>query len=153
MSTPHDTSYKQLFSCPEMMRDLLIGYVPGKWLENADFSTLTQVGASYVSATGKQRHDDMVWRIDFEDFAMLAEQQETWFDYARVEGRQEGLQAGEQKGEAKLLTRQLTRRFGPLSPRVEARLREADSAQLEAWFDASFDAQSLTEVLGLTDGH
>jgi hypothetical protein len=77
----------------------------------------------------------------FEDFAMLAEQQETWFDYARVEGRQEG--------EAKLLTR----RFGPLSLRIEARLREADSAQLEAWFDASFDAQSLTEVLGLTDGH
>jgi predicted transposase YdaD len=325
MSTAHDTSYKQLFSCPEMMRDLLIGYVPGKWLESADFSTLTQVGASYVSATGKQRHDDMVWRIGiggrwlwvdlivefqstpdplmavrimqyvsllaeqiakerkrnefpegrlppilpivlyngktewhapvdvadcfldppaglepfrpaleylllderrlqqhplkevrnfvdaifrmeasqtlddvgtvtdalkallrapgleslrqafnhwikallrrrakptmikeinaindiFEDFAMLAEQQETWFDDAIAQG----LQEGEQKGELKLLTRQLTRRFGPLSPRVEARLREAGSAQLEAWFDASFDAQSLTEVFGLTDGH
>jgi predicted transposase YdaD len=333
MSATHDTSYKQLFSCPEMMRDLLIGYVPGKWLENADFSTLTQVGASYVSATGQQRHDDMVWRIDiggrwlwvyllvefqsapaplmavrimqyvsllaeqlakehahselpegrlppilpivlyngkaewhapidvadcfldppaglepfrpalkylllderrlqqhplievrnfadavfrmeasqslsdvravtdalkallrtpgleplrrafnhwikallrrrarptmieeinaindiFEDFAMLAEQQETWFDDAIAQGLQQGLQVGEQKGlqegEVKLLTRQLTRRFGQLSPLVEARLREANSTQLEAWFDASFDAQSLTELLGLTDGH
>lgn len=325
MSTTHDTSYKQLFSCPEMMRDLLIGYVPGKWLESADFSTLTQVGASYVSTTGQQRHDDMVWRIDiggrwlwiytiiefqstpdpwmavrvmqyvsllaeqlikehkpdelpegrlppilpivlyngkaewhapvdvsdcfldppaglepfrpaleylllderrlqqhplkevrnfvdavfrmeasqtlndvgavtdalkdllrtpgleplrqafnhwikallrrraeptmikeinaindiFEDFAMLAEQRESWFDDARVQGRQEG----RQEGEVRLLARQLTRRFGPLSPRVEARLREADSTQLEAWFDASFDAQSLTDIVGLTEGH
>ncbi|GHT93920.1 hypothetical protein AGMMS49545_14300 [Betaproteobacteria bacterium] len=32
--------------------------------QSADFSTLTQVGASYVSTTGQQRHDDMVWRID-----------------------------------------------------------------------------------------
>ncbi|GHU14032.1 hypothetical protein AGMMS50225_25080 [Betaproteobacteria bacterium] len=66
---------------------------------------------------------------------------------------QKGVLVGEQKGEAKLLARQLTRRFGPLSPRVEARLREADSTQLEAWFDASFDAQSLTDIVGLTEGH
>lgn len=64
MNTSHDTSYKLLFSCPEMMRDLLKGYVPGTWLEHADFSTLTQVGASYVSESGQDRHDDMVWRID-----------------------------------------------------------------------------------------
>jgi predicted transposase YdaD len=322
MIANHDTSYKNLFSCPEMMRDLLIGYVPGKWLEEADFSTLTQVGASYVSPAGKQRHDDMVWRINiggrwlwvylivefqstpdawmavrvmqyvsllaeqlvkehkpdelpagcvppilpivlyngkaewhapvdvadcfldppaglepyrpalkylllderrlqqhpllevrnfadavfrmeasqtltdvrvvtdalqallrtpeleslrqvfnqwikallrrraaptmiekvdtindiFEEFTMLAEEErETWLDGAIAEGRQ--------KGEAALLTRQLIRRFGPLSPSVEARLRAADSVQLEAWFDASFDAQSLTAIPGLTDGH
>ncbi|GHT81768.1 hypothetical protein AGMMS49960_05350 [Betaproteobacteria bacterium] len=66
---------------------------------------------------------------------------------------QKGVLVGEQEGEVRLLARQLTRRFGPLSPRVEARLREADSTQLEAWFDASFDAQSLTDIVGLTEGH
>ena len=58
-----DTDYKLLFSCPEIVRDLLIGYAPGKWLEDADFSTLTHVNGSYVSEAGKQRHDDVVWRV------------------------------------------------------------------------------------------
>ncbi|MCL1859970.1 MAG: Rpn family recombination-promoting nuclease/putative transposase [Proteobacteria bacterium] len=60
----YDTSYKALFSCPEVVRDLLRGYVPGKWLENADYESLTRVNASYVSRNDRQRHDDMVWRID-----------------------------------------------------------------------------------------
>ncbi|MDR1063224.1 MAG: Rpn family recombination-promoting nuclease/putative transposase, partial [Azoarcus sp.] len=60
----HDASYKALFSCPELVRDLLRGYVPGKWLEQADYDSLTRVNASYVSRSNRQRHDDMVWRID-----------------------------------------------------------------------------------------
>jgi predicted transposase YdaD len=62
-SPTHDTSYKILFSCPEMVRDLLRGYVPGDWLEDADYASLTRVNASYVSRSGQHRHDDMVWRI------------------------------------------------------------------------------------------
>ncbi|MCL2160937.1 MAG: hypothetical protein FWH56_03495, partial [Betaproteobacteria bacterium] len=58
----YDTSYKALFSCPELVRDLLCGYVPGKWLEKAHYETLTRINASYVSRSDKQRHDDMVWR-------------------------------------------------------------------------------------------
>ena len=45
----YDASYKALFSCPELVRDLLRGYVPGKWLERADYDSLTRVNASYVS--------------------------------------------------------------------------------------------------------
>ena len=60
----HDTRYKALFSCPELVRDLLRGYVPGKWLEHADYASLTRINASYVARSDKQRHDDMVWRID-----------------------------------------------------------------------------------------
>jgi predicted transposase YdaD len=60
----YDSSYKALFSCPELVRDLLRGYVPGKWLERADYGSLTRVNASYVSRSNRQRHDDMVWRID-----------------------------------------------------------------------------------------
>jgi len=62
-STPHDTGYKLLFSHPEMVRDLLIGYLPGDWLREADFSTLKRVNGSYVSDKEQQRHDDMVWRL------------------------------------------------------------------------------------------
>ena len=63
-SPSHDTRYKALFSCPELVRDLLRGYVPGKWLEQANYDSLTRINASYVSRNNKQRHDDMVWRID-----------------------------------------------------------------------------------------
>ena len=62
-ATPHDTGYKLLFSHPEMVRDLLIGYMPGEWLKDADFTSLSRVNGSYVSEKEHQRHDDMVWRL------------------------------------------------------------------------------------------
>lgn len=62
-TTPHDTGYKLLFSHPEMVRDLLIGYMPGEWLKDADFTSLKRVNGSYVSDKELQRHDDMVWRL------------------------------------------------------------------------------------------
>jgi len=61
--TDHDSGYKQLFSHPEMVRDLLTGFVPGPWLQQARFDTLEHVNASYVSESDKHRHDDMVWRL------------------------------------------------------------------------------------------
>lgn len=67
MSTDHDTGYKLLFSHPEMVHDLLTGYVPGEWIAEADFATLERINASYVSETLKQRHDDLVWRVRMKD--------------------------------------------------------------------------------------
>jgi hypothetical protein len=58
-----DSDYKLLFSCPEVVRDMLTGYAQGKWLNDADFSTLVHVNGSYVSESGRQRHDDVVWRM------------------------------------------------------------------------------------------
>ena len=63
MSTKHDSSYKLLFSHPEMVRDLLLGFVPGEWSQIAQFDTLERLNASYVSDHERQRHDDMVWRL------------------------------------------------------------------------------------------
>ena len=63
MPTHHDNDYKLLFSHPEMVRDLLLGFVPGDWVQDARFETLERVNASYVSESDKQRHDDMVWRL------------------------------------------------------------------------------------------
>ena len=46
--TPYDTGYKLLFSHPEMVRDLLIGYMPGERLNEGDFTSLNRVNGSYV---------------------------------------------------------------------------------------------------------
>ncbi|GHU00864.1 transposase [Betaproteobacteria bacterium] len=63
MDTSHDARYKRLFSHPRAIRDLLTGFAPGPWLEEADFTTLERVNGSYITDTDKQRHDDMVWRV------------------------------------------------------------------------------------------
>ena len=39
MATDHDSSYKFLFSTPELVRDLIIGFVPDEWLHSLDYST------------------------------------------------------------------------------------------------------------------
>jgi predicted transposase/invertase (TIGR01784 family) len=61
--TSHDSGYKQLFSHPQMVRDLLLGFVPGPWLQRARFDTLERLNASFVSDTQQHRHSDMVWRL------------------------------------------------------------------------------------------
>ncbi len=63
MASDNDTGYKLLFSHPEMVRDLITGYIPGEWVSDADFSTLERINASYVSDNERTRHDDMVWRV------------------------------------------------------------------------------------------
>jgi predicted transposase/invertase (TIGR01784 family) len=63
MASDHDTAYKQLFSHPEMVRELLLGYVPGDLLSQLDLSTLERVSGSYVGDKGTQRHSDMVWKV------------------------------------------------------------------------------------------
>lgn len=59
----HDNSYKLLFSHPEMVRDLLLGFVKEDWVAQCDFSTLEKVSGSYVSDDIRDREDDAIWRI------------------------------------------------------------------------------------------
>lgn len=59
MSPRRDTVYKQLFSHPEIVRDLVAGVLPGDWPVQA----LERVNASYASDRGKARHADVVWRL------------------------------------------------------------------------------------------
>ena len=63
MSGTHDSGYKLLFSHPQMIRDLLLGFVPGAWVSDADFSSLEQINGNYVADSLRQRHDDLVWRV------------------------------------------------------------------------------------------
>jgi predicted transposase YdaD len=63
MSKVHDSSYKFLFSNPEFVRDLIIGFIPDDWLHSLDYATLEKVPGSYITDDFKQREDDIVWRV------------------------------------------------------------------------------------------
>jgi len=67
MPHDHDSGYKRLFAAPEMMRDLLLGFVGHDWVRSADFASLCRVNGSYVSDDLRARHDDMVWKIRLRD--------------------------------------------------------------------------------------
>ncbi len=67
MPHDHDAGYKWLFAAPEMMRDLLLGFVGHDWVKSADFASLQRVNASYVGDDLRSRHDDMVWKIRLRD--------------------------------------------------------------------------------------
>ena len=63
----HDHSYKLLFSEPELVVDLLRGFVHEDWIARLDFATLEQVGGSFVTDDLRQREDDLIWRVRFGD--------------------------------------------------------------------------------------
>ncbi|MFT3802069.1 MAG: Rpn family recombination-promoting nuclease/putative transposase [Burkholderiaceae bacterium] len=61
--TPHDGSYKALFSFSEMVRDLLLGFVDADWVQRLDLDSLEPVNSHYVSEGLATRSDDLVWRV------------------------------------------------------------------------------------------
>ena len=63
MDHRHDAGYKYLFSAPEFVRDLIMGFVPDEWLHGLDFSTLQQYPGSYITEDFQNRADDVVWRV------------------------------------------------------------------------------------------
>ena len=63
--TDYDAGYKLLFSHPEMVRDLLTGFVREAWVEDLDFDTLECLSGEHVADDLRQRHDDVIWRVKF----------------------------------------------------------------------------------------
>lgn len=59
----HDNSYKLLFSHPEMVADLLRGFVPESWVAQLDFGTLEKMSGQYVAEELRDREDDLIWRV------------------------------------------------------------------------------------------
>ena len=59
----HDNSYKQLFSHPRMVKDLLQGFISQQWVKRLDFKTLKKVSGSYVSDDLHNREDDVIWKV------------------------------------------------------------------------------------------
>ncbi|NLY26070.1 MAG: DUF4351 domain-containing protein [Alcaligenaceae bacterium] len=63
MAIEDDASYKLLFSAPEVVRDLVLGFIPDAWLHSLDYTTLEKVPGSYVTDDLRHRADDVVWRV------------------------------------------------------------------------------------------
>ena len=63
----HDAAYKDLFSHPRMVEDLLRGFAAPEWSGALDFSTLEKLPAEYVSDDLRRRHGDLVWRLRFRE--------------------------------------------------------------------------------------
>lgn len=62
---PHDNAYKLLFSHVRMVADLLQGFVKEPWVDELDLSTLDKVSGSYVSDDLRDRHSDVIWRVQW----------------------------------------------------------------------------------------
>lgn len=63
----NDSSYKLIFSHPEMVRDMILGFVQGAWVSRLDFSTLEKVNGLFVGDEFRDREDDVIWRLRFGD--------------------------------------------------------------------------------------
>ena len=59
----HDNAYKNLFSHPQVVADLLTGFVAEDWVRAVDLGTLDKCNGSYVSDDLRDRQDDIVWRV------------------------------------------------------------------------------------------
>ena len=59
----HDTIYKLLFAHDRMIQDLLVGFLPEKWVAALDLESLEKMNGSYVTDDLRGRHGDAVWRI------------------------------------------------------------------------------------------
>ena len=63
----HDESYKLLFSHPQMVQDLLAGFVPEEWVRSVDFATLEKVSGTFIADDLRDREDDVIWRVRWRD--------------------------------------------------------------------------------------
>jgi len=60
----HDHGYKRLFSHPEMVADLLHGFIHEDWIRELDFSTLERYPGTYTTRKlSSHRESDVVWRV------------------------------------------------------------------------------------------
>ncbi len=65
INKPHDSSYKLLFSEPELIIDLLKGFVDQDWVNDLDFKTLEKVSGSFITDDLRSREDDIIWRVRY----------------------------------------------------------------------------------------
>ncbi len=71
MPPMHDAAYKNLFSHPRMVKDLLRGFAARGWSDRLDFETLEKLPAEFVSEDLRRRQGDGLWRVRFRDAGWL----------------------------------------------------------------------------------
>ena len=65
--TDHDGAYKHIFSHPEVVADLMRGFVHEDWVAQLDYTTLEKVSGSYIADDLRDRADDIIWRVKRHD--------------------------------------------------------------------------------------
>lgn len=63
-SQHHDTGYKDVFSHPEFVQQLIEGFAPPEIAEIMDFSTLKNHSGHYITPLFKERFEDVVWSVE-----------------------------------------------------------------------------------------
>ena len=61
----HDAAYKNLFSHPRMVEELLRGFAAETWCDTLEFGTLEKLPAEFVSDDLRSRRGDALWRVRF----------------------------------------------------------------------------------------
>jgi len=83
--TPYDEANKRLFSEPQMIKDLIKGFVKDTWIEDLDFSTLDRINASFISSNDelKKRDGDMIWKVRWKNswvYLIMVIEFQSWVD-------------------------------------------------------------------------
>ncbi|MFY0992587.1 Rpn family recombination-promoting nuclease/putative transposase [Halomonas sp. C05BenzN] len=63
-SNHHDTGYKELFSYPEFVQQLIEGFAPAEIAELMDFSSLTNHSGNYITPLFEEKFEDVVWSVE-----------------------------------------------------------------------------------------
>ena len=64
MANHHDTGYRELFSYPEFVQQLIEGFAPGEIAELMDFSTLKKHNGHYITPLFGEKVEDVVWSVE-----------------------------------------------------------------------------------------
>jgi len=60
----HDTGYKELFSYPEFVQQLVEGFAPSEIAQLMDFSTLKNHSGNYITPLFEEKFEDVVWSVE-----------------------------------------------------------------------------------------
>ena len=63
-SQHHDTGYKELFSHPEFVQQLLQGFAPPEIARIMDFATLENHSGNYITPLFEEKFEDLVWSVE-----------------------------------------------------------------------------------------
>ncbi|MFZ5368269.1 MAG: Rpn family recombination-promoting nuclease/putative transposase [Spirochaetota bacterium] len=63
MPHSHDYGYKDLFSHPHILKELLFSFVTEPWVTELDFSHATLIDKSFITPSKKKLESDLIWRI------------------------------------------------------------------------------------------
>ena len=60
----HDTGYKELFSYPEFVQQLMEGFAPPEIAQLMNFSTLKNHSGNYITPLFEEKFEDVVWSVE-----------------------------------------------------------------------------------------